>query len=158
MYFFMGSLVKREMVGWQIYVEITCWAILCMVAVCSISSLASSASASTGLSTLHHHYVFIRVGQYFSNRPPEPKRICSSGGERGEQGGKAGPRHFCFQSILLKLVSKSTFLKLLTLPSHFSEKGCKIYNSSRIHCIKTIPYKIVISLVKRCIVCGRHSY
>merc|ERR1719234_2631186 len=28
----------------------------------------------------------------------EPEGVCSSGGERGEQRGKAGPRHICFQN------------------------------------------------------------
>merc|ERR1719234_1872492 len=32
----------------------------------------------------------------------EPKGVCSSGGERGKQRGKAGPRHFCCQNPFFK--------------------------------------------------------
>merc|ERR1719234_1964864 len=32
----------------------------------------------------------------------EPEGVCSSGGEGGEQRGKAGPGHFCFQNSLFK--------------------------------------------------------
>merc|ERR1719234_1003252 len=32
----------------------------------------------------------------------EPEGVCSSGGERGKQRGKAGPRHFCCQNPFFK--------------------------------------------------------
>merc|ERR1719234_648150 len=40
----------------------------------------------------------------------EPEGICSSGGERGEQRGKAGPRHISFQNPFPKLALFMTCL------------------------------------------------
>ena len=56
-YLFFNALAwPKESVKLLSMLKNTCWAILCIVAVCSISSLASSASASTGLSTLRYQH------------------------------------------------------------------------------------------------------